>query len=131
MRKVYLEGMLGEKFGTEWNLAVNSPAEAMQAISAQRPGFKQFLIEGENIQGYDVLVGDEQVSLDECMLVNPSMSQTYTFTPIIAGSKNAGILMVLGVALIAMTGGLAGIGIGSAGGMFGGATASAAAVSSR
>ena len=46
MRKVYLEGILGEKFGEEWNLAVNSPAEAMQAISAQRSGFKQFLIEG-------------------------------------------------------------------------------------
>ena len=61
MRKVYLEGMLGEKFGTEWNLAVNSPAEAVQAIAAQRSGFKQFLIEGENIQGYDVLVGDEPV----------------------------------------------------------------------
>ena len=48
MRKVYLEGILGEKFGEEWNLAVNSPAEAMQAIAAQRSGFKQFLIEGEN-----------------------------------------------------------------------------------
>ena len=126
MRKVYLEGILGEKFGEEWNLAVNSPAEAMQAIAAQRSGFKQFLIEGENIQGYDVLVGNEPVSAEECMLTNPSMSQSYTFAPVIAGSKNAGIMMVLGVALIAMTGGLAGIGIGSAGGMFGGATASAA-----
>ena len=46
MRKVYLEGILGEKFGEEWNLAVNSPAEAMQAIAAQRSGFKQFLLEG-------------------------------------------------------------------------------------
>jgi len=126
MRKVYLEGILGEKFGEEWNLAVNSPAEAMQAIAAQRSGFKQFLIEGENIQGYDVLVGDEQIGVEECLLSNPSMSQSYTFAPVIAGSKNAGIMMVLGVALIAMTGGLAGIGIGSAGGMFGGATASAA-----
>jgi len=126
MRKVYLEGILGEKFGEEWNLAVNSPAEAVQAIAAQRSGFKQFLIEGENIQGYDVLVGDEQIGVEECLLSNPSMSQSYTFAPVIAGSKNAGIMMVLGVALIAMTGGLAGIGIGSAGGMFGGATASAA-----
>lgn len=128
MRKVYLEGMLGEKFGTEWNLAVNSPAEAMQAISAQRPGFKQFLIEGENIQGYDVLVGDEQVSLDECMLVNPSMSQTYTFTPVIAGSKNAGLLMIVGLALVVMTGGAAALGFG---GMMGGTvTATGATVGS-
>ena len=117
MRKVYLEGILGEKFGAEWNLAVNSPAEAMQAIAAQRSGFKQFLIEGENIQGYDVVIGDEQVSVNECLLANPDMSQSYTFTPVIAGSKNAGILMVLGVALIVMTGGAAAFGYAGAGGL--------------
>ena len=111
MRKVYLEGILGEKFGEEWNLAVNSPAEAMQAISAQRSGFKQFLIEGENIQGYDVLVGDEPVNTEECLMINPDMSQSYTFAPIIAGSKNAGLMMVLGLALIIMTGGAAAIGL--------------------
>ena len=111
MRKVYLEGVLGEKFGAEWNLAVNSPAEAMQAIAAQRSGFKQFLIEGENIQGYDVLVGDTPVSTDECLMVNPDMNQSYTFAPVIAGSKNGGILMVLGLALIIMTGGAAAFGM--------------------
>ncbi len=125
MRKVYLEGILGEKFGEEWNLAVNSPAEAMQAIAAQRSGFKQFLIEGENIQGYDVLVGNEPVSAEECMLTNPSMSQSYTFAPVIAGSKNAGIMMVLGVALIAMTGGF---GAAAVPGMFSGAATGASMV---
>jgi len=128
MRKVYLEGILGEKFGEEWNLAVNSPAEAVQAIAAQRSGFKQFLIEGENIQGYDVLVGDEQIGVEECLLSNPSMSQSYTFAPVIAGSKNAGIMMVLGVALIAMTGGFAAFGYaGMAGGGLTGATSLTAA----
>ena len=117
MRKVYLEGMLGEKYGSEWNLAVNSPAEAIQAIAAQRSGFKQYLIEGENVQGYDVLIGDEQVSLEECMLINPNMSPSYTFVPVIAGSKNAGIMMILGVALIAMTGGFAAFGYAGIGGL--------------
>jgi len=111
MRKVYLEGILGEKFGGEWNLAINSPAEAMQAISAQRPRFKQFLIEGENILGYDVLVGDEPVDVNECLLINPDMTQSYTFAPVIAGSKNAGLLMVLGLALVIMTGGAAAFGM--------------------
>jgi predicted phage tail protein len=124
MRKVYLEGILGEKFGAEWNLAVTSPAEAMQAIAAQRPGFKQFLIEGENIQGYDVLVGDEQVGLNECMLVNPSMDQSYTFAPVIAGSKNSMLLMIAGIALIWMTGGAAAFGMG---GLMGGGTATVGA----
>jgi predicted phage tail protein len=124
MRKVYLEGMLGEKFGAEWNLAVNSPAEAMQAIAAQRSGFKQYLIEGENIQGYDVLVGDQQVGLDECMLIDPNMTQSYTFAPVIAGSKNAGLMLILGVALVVMTGGAAAVGLT---GMMGGGGAIGAA----
>jgi predicted phage tail protein len=51
------------------------------------------------------------------------MSQSYTFAPVIAGSKNAGILMVLGVALIAMTGGF---GAAFVPGMFGGASTGAA-----
>lgn len=117
MRKVYLEGILGEKFGSEWNLAVNSPAEAIQAIACQRSGFKQFLAEGENVLGYDVLIGDDYIeSYQECMLSNPSMEQSYSFVPIIQGSKSSGILMVLGVALIAMTGGFAAIGIQGLGG---------------
>ena len=124
MRKVYLEGALGEKFGSEWNLAVNSPAEAMQAIAAQRSGFKQYLIEGENIQGYDVLVGDQQVGLDECMLIDPNMTQSYTFAPVIAGSKNAGLMLILGVALVVMTGGAAAVGLT---GMMGGGGAIGAA----
>jgi predicted phage tail protein len=51
------------------------------------------------------------------------MSQSYTFAPVIAGSKNAGIMMVLGVALIAMTGGFAAFGVAGLGG--GSATAAA------
>tara|TARA_B100000686_G_scaffold252349_1_gene263054 strand:+ start:448 stop:1305 length:858 start_codon:yes stop_codon:yes gene_type:complete len=123
MRKIYLEGMLGEKFGSEWNLDVTSPAEALQAISAQRPGMRQFLIEGENIQGYDILIDDEYIeSYDELTINNISEYQTYSFVPIVAGSKSSGILMVLGVALMAMTGGLAAFGITGLGSVSAGAS---------
>ena len=106
MRKVYLEGMLGEKFGSEWNLAVNSPAEAMQAMLAQRPGMKQYILEGENIQGYDILIGDEYIQDPiELLLNDPGMTQSYTFVPVVAGSKNAGLMIILGIALIVATGG--------------------------
>lgn len=50
MRKIYLEGQLGEKFGSEWNLAVNSPAEALTAIMAQRPGMRQYLASTEGVR---------------------------------------------------------------------------------
>ena len=112
MRKIYLEGQLGEKFGSEWNLAVNSPAEALTAIMAQRPGMRQFITSAEGIQGYEVLVDNESIDmLEELVIQDPSMKQSYTFVPVIGGSKSSGLMMVLGVALIAATGGLAGFGI--------------------
>ena len=65
MRKIYLEGQLGEKFGSEWNLAVNSPAEALTAIMAQRPGMRQYLASAEGVQGYEVLVDNESIDMLE------------------------------------------------------------------
>ena len=120
MRKIYLEGQLGEKFGSEWNLAVNSPAEALTAIMAQRPGMRQYLASAEGVQGYEILVDNESIDMEEeLVLQNPNMQQSYSFVPVIGGSKSSGLMMVLGVALLAATGGLAGfgyMGIGAAGG---------------
>ena len=101
MRKVYLEGILGKKYGEEWDLAVASPSEALQAIMSQRPGMRQFIAESEGIQGYEVIVGDNGIeSLDELVIQDPGMSQSYTFVPVIAGSKNSVLMMVLGVTLL-------------------------------
>ena len=69
MRKVYLEGVLGEKYGAEWNLAVNSPAEALTAIMAQRPGMRQFIIDGENVQGYEILIGEDSIQTPEELVI--------------------------------------------------------------
>ena len=127
MRKIYLEGPLGQKFGEEWELNVKTPAEALTAIMAQRPGMRQFLAESQGIQGYEVLIDNEPIeSLDECLITDNSMTQSYSFVPVIAGSKNSMLMMVLGVTLIGLTGGLASFGIGTAGGIFGGANAAAA-----
>lgn len=106
MRKVYLEGILGQKYGEEWTLNVASPAEALSAIMAQRPGMKQFLAESEGIQGYEVLINDESITSEaELVLNEPAMTQSYSFVPVVAGSKSKAMMMVLGVTLIAVTGG--------------------------
>ena len=42
MKNIILEGILGEKFGYEWKLDVNTPAEALSAIMAQRPAMRKF-----------------------------------------------------------------------------------------
>ena len=70
MRKVYLEGILGQKYGEEWTLNVASPAEALSAIMAQRPGMKQFLAESEGIQGYEVLINDESITSEAELVLN-------------------------------------------------------------
>ena len=107
MRKVYLEGRLGKEFGEEWTLAVNTPAEALQAIAVQRPGLRKFLADSEGIEGYDILVDDEPIGdLSEVTLSDPGMSQSYSFVPVTVGSKSKMLTMVVGVTLVAMTGGL-------------------------
>ena len=108
MRKVYLEGQLGEKIGEEWSLDVASPAEALQAIMAQRPGLKSFLAQAEGIQGYEVIIDDEPVNEQELLLRDPGGQQSYSFVPVIGGSKNSTLMMILGVTLIAVTGGFGG-----------------------
>ena len=106
MKQVILEGILGEKFGYEWNLDVNSPAEALSAIMAQRPGMRQFIAQGEGVQGYEVIIGDDHAEVPEELLLNMPGKGKYTFVPVIGGSKSSALMMVMGVALIAMTGGM-------------------------
>jgi predicted phage tail protein len=129
MKQVILEGILGEKFGYEWNLDVNSPAEALSAIMAQRPGMRQFIAQGEGVQGYEIIVGDAHAEVPEELLLNMPGKGKYTFVPVIGGSKSSALMMVMGVALIAMTGGMgAGLVPGFMGTVGSAATAGSAAV---
>ncbi|SPL69136.1 tail assembly protein [Acinetobacter stercoris] len=43
LKSVKLYGVLAEKFGSEFKLAVDSPKEAIRALSVQLPGFEKFL----------------------------------------------------------------------------------------
>jgi predicted phage tail protein len=129
MKQVILEGILGEKFGYEWNLDVNSPAEALSAIMAQRPGMRQFIAQGEGVQGYEIIIGDDHAEVPEELLLNMPGKGKYTFVPVIGGSKSSALMMVMGVALIAMTGGMgAGLVPGFMGTVGSAATAGSAAV---
>ena len=110
MKDVILEGILGEKFGYEWKLDVNSPAEALSAIMAQRPGMRKFLLDSVGIQGYEVFVDNDGCEILEELVISKPGDGSYTFVPIIGGSKNSTLMMVLGVTLIAVTGGF-GLGI--------------------
>lgn len=43
MKKVYLKGKLGKRFGEKWELDINSPIEAVAAIDANTDGFLNYL----------------------------------------------------------------------------------------
>lgn len=58
MKTVILAGELGKRFGRSWRLDVSSPAEALRAIEANRPGFFAHLAaSGDRGVGYRVLLG--------------------------------------------------------------------------
>ena len=92
MRKVILDGILGDKFGREWNLDVASPGEAIIAINSQRKNFKTWLIEADKEGLYfEVLFGDnEDEGVEDLIeLVHPlPEGKTITFVPIVEGSDN-------------------------------------------
>jgi predicted phage tail protein len=117
MRKVYLEGVLGDKFGHEWNLDVASPTEALQAIAVQRQGFKQYLIDAADSLAYEIVFGDKELKKPDGVqtdldIVHPvPVGMPMHFVPVVEGSKSRGLAILTGLALIAVTGGFAGIGI--------------------
>lgn len=111
MKQVILEGRLGEEFGSEWNLEVNSPGEAILAIMTQRPALRRFLIDAEGIQGYEVFIDDEPIDTEQELVIHNPGEGKYTFVPVVGGSKSSTLMMVLGVTLIVMTGGFGAAGV--------------------
>ena len=114
MRKVILDGILGDKFGREWNLDVASPGEAIIAINSQRKNFKTWLIEADKEGLYfEVLFGDnEDEGVEDLIeLVHPlPEGKTITFVPIVEGSDNKSrgmIKMAIGIAMIVISQGTA------------------------
>ena len=107
MRKIILEGILGEKFGYEWNLDVKSPVEAIQAITSQRKGFRPYLAESaKEGLGFEILFGDEEdlIGVEEDIdLIHPvPLGQNITFVPVIMGSDNQsrGLLKMVAAAVL-------------------------------
>tara|TARA_R110000772_G_scaffold60108_7_gene135711 strand:- start:9036 stop:9617 length:582 start_codon:yes stop_codon:yes gene_type:complete len=117
-----LYGSLGATYGKVHRYDVVSPAQAIKALCVTIKGFKQSLIDGGY---YRVLVaGKDELSIDQ--LGNPmSDRETIRIVPVVAGSRGLGQI-VLGVALVAFAGPLAGF----AGSAFGATAATTAVIAS-
>lgn len=100
MKTVKLLGELGKKFGKSYKLDVKSPAEAVRALCANFPEFRNHLNESEKRGlAYRVLVGKKDQSVDE--LHNPSGNQEIKIVPVLQGAGGGVGNVIIGAVLIA------------------------------
>lgn len=102
LRKVYLEGELGDKFGTYFEIEALQPREVFQCLDMNFPEFKKYLIEAhEKDVGFHVEVAGEEIETPEELLLTMGPGDML-ITPVPAGSKSGGekILAAIAVAVI-------------------------------
>jgi predicted phage tail protein len=101
LKKVTLYGELAEKYGKSWSLDIESPAEAIRALCANNPGFKQFV--GDSVQrgvGYKVIVGGRELDNVAHELRNPTGRQEIKIVPVVGGAKSKFASIIIGIAMI-------------------------------
>jgi len=119
MKKIILEGILGDKFGREWNLDVRTPSEAMRAIDANKKGFIRYIADsGNHGVGYQVIIGSREIIeenvIDEFHFPF-SNKEELILVPVISGSAGGSqgpikfligaIILTTAIILAAPTGG--------------------------
>jgi len=103
LTKVYLEGPMGKKFGREWELAANTPSEALRIINANVGNLFTWIKQNLKIyERYRVVVkksGCKHEALDSDTFGTTHNIESIRFIPLIAGAGGI-IKAVIGVALI-------------------------------
>jgi len=94
-RKVYLEGEIGEKFGREFTMNVNSFAEAIRCLDCNFPEFRKYMIESED-RGIGFVCGVSGISIrdERELLLEDKNIGDFTISAVPAGSKKAGKIIV-------------------------------------
>ena len=118
MRNVYLEGEMGEKFGTGFQVSAPKVADIVKCIDCNHPYFRKYLIDcHEQDIGFEVDIAKQKLDYEAEMLMNLQEGDV-TITPIPAGSKSGGAKIFAAVAILAvmvMSGGTAAAGLGALG----------------
>lgn len=110
LKKIRLHGVIAKKFGKEFNLAVETPLEAVKALSHLIKGFKKEFAK----HSYNVVKGSLKKgwSLDEQTVKMNLGDNELHFIPVIAGAKGGGIMKVItGVLLVGLAFASGGAGI--------------------
>lgn len=107
LKTIRLYGKLGALFGRVHHLAINSPAEAVRALSITIPGFELYMMQA-HLRGmkFAVFKNKENIGKEELQL--NSGYQEIRIAPVIAGSKRGGMFQtILGAVMV-----VAGVAIG-------------------
>lgn len=101
LRNVYLEGEMGEKFGTGFQIYADSVADVMRCLEANiGDEIRNYLIDCHNKDiGFVVDVADNTFD-DEKELLMPMHEGDITITPMAAGSKSAFGKILAAIALV-------------------------------
>ncbi|UJD98923.1 tail assembly protein [Serratia plymuthica] len=103
---IRLYGVLGAKFGRVHRLAVDTPIEAMKALSVIIPGFQRFMLESKE-RGLTFAVFEGKRNLGKDDLPLQANGTDIRIAPIIIGSKKAGIFQTILGAVLVVAGAIA------------------------
>lgn len=101
MRRIFLHGAIGDKYGREFSLDVKTAGEAVRALGANFPG----IVKDFRDANWHVVRGDDidtglALDIDDLNTLKLGSGDLH-FVPYVAGSKRGGLLkMVLGIALV-------------------------------
>lgn len=92
-----------KQFGTEFDLEVNNTAEIVRALTSQIPNLRQFLQQGL----FKVRIGKDYLDnryLEKGMFYQLKEKMVVSFTPVLKGSKKAGLFQTIVGAVMVVVG---------------------------
>lgn len=95
--KIYLHGKVGKKFGQKWDLNIKSPAEALRAIDANKPGFFKYLASEEcKDLKWRIFIDKKPIRSHKEIQVQTLDKKEIHFFPKVRGKDEAGDMMMYG-----------------------------------
>ena len=99
MKKIILGGVLGERFGTEYNLEVNNAREACCALAELVEGFKEMMANAHT-HGIRFAVWHGKSNISEAELDFVTAADTITIEPVLGGAKEGVVQTIIGAVLV-------------------------------
>ena len=102
LRKVYLDGEMAQKFGSEFTIYAKSVGDVFENLSCNFPEMRKYLIDcHENDIGFLCQVGNEGLQEERELLLSMEEGDVY-ISPQPAGSKSAIGKILAAVAIVAL-----------------------------